>query len=178
MSCEDIVPLVKDLRARCFECIDFIFELNSTQIVFLFEHCSSLLSELLPAIAGTFWLDGVVPDWRMERAITDQIMKAHVQHIADDVKKLHQFEVLVNKSTKLMETWIQTYKPLEKYELYQCFKKLRGYHILIHEKMTEILTAMKPRIKPIIGHLRNMQETGRQPRTKKMEMLLHRLMQI
>ena len=89
---EAILPLVRDLRDHCFRCINFVFGLgSSTQIVFLFDNCSSLLSELLPEIAGTFWLDGVFPDWQTKTEITDKIMQDHVQDIMNDVRKLHHF---------------------------------------------------------------------------------------
>jgi len=176
---EAVVPLVRDLRGRCFECINFVFGLgSSTQFVFLFDNCSSLLSELLPEIAGTFWLDKVVPDWRTKTEITDKIMQDHVQDIMNDVRKLHHFKALVNKSQPLMNEWEGKYKPLKNTKIYQSFKLLRGFHVLIHECMTKILKAMKPRNESIIGHLRKMQETGRRPRTKRVEMLLDRLMQI
>ena len=70
------------------------------------------------------------------------------------------------------------HKSFKDHEFYECLTKLRAFRVLIHEDMTKILTAMKPRNESIIGHLRKMQETGRRPRTKRVEMLLDRLMQI
>jgi hypothetical protein len=175
---EDVVPLVKDLRGRCFDCINFVLRLeSSTQIVFLFENCSSLLSELLPEIAGTFWLDKVVPDWRTKTEITDKIMQDHVQGIMNSKTKMRQFEALVRRSEKMVNDWGPQYKPLENYKIYKCLAKLIGFLIFIHECMTKILTAMK-RIKPVIRQLREREESGRRPRTKRVEMLLDRLMQI
>jgi hypothetical protein len=175
---EAILPLVKDLNYHCFRCINFVFELRpSTQIVFLFENCSSLLSELLPEIAGTFWLDKVVPDWRTKTEITDKIMQDHVQDLMNSKKKMHQFEDLVRKSEKMVNDSESQHKSFKDHEFYKCLKKLRALHVFIHEDMTKILTAMK-RIKPVIRQLRVREETGRRPRTKNVEMLLDRLMQI
>jgi hypothetical protein len=179
LSVEYIVPLVRDLRGRCFECINFVFGLRpSTQIFFLFDNCSSFLKELLPEIAGTFWLDAVVPDWRTKTEITDRIMQSHVQYIMNDVIKLHHFKALVSRSEKLLRGWESQYESLENHEFYDSLHALRKYHIQIHAKMTAIFTAMEPRNESIIGHLRKMQETGRRPRTQNVEMLLDRLMQI
>jgi hypothetical protein len=176
---EAILLLVKDLHGRCFDCINFVLRLeSSTQIVFLFENCSSLLSELLPEIAGTFWLDKVFPDWRTKTEITDKIMQDHVQGIMNDVRKLYHFKTLVNKSQTLMNEWEGRYQPLKNKKIYDLFQTLGAFHVLIHECMKKIWTAMKPQNESIIGHLRKMQETGRRPRTKNVEMLLDRLMQI
>lgn len=174
---DDALTLAKDLHRVCFECIGFVFECNATIFEFLFEHCSSLLSELLPQIAGTFWLDDAAPDWRLKTEVTDEIIQSHVDQITRDVRNLYKFETLVNMSTKVMNSFEDKYKHLKGLTIYEKLTKLHGFHTTIHEKMTAILKIMKPRIKPMVKHLQGMQETGRRVTTKH-EVLLLRLKNI
>ena len=174
---DDVLTLAKDLRSVCFECIVFVFGCNAAIFEFLFEHCSSLLSELLPQIAGTFWLDDAAPDWRLKTEVTDEIIQSHVDQITRDVRNLHKFETLVNMSTALMNSWKGKYDHLRKFKIYEDLTKLHGFHAIIHEKMTGILKITKPRINSMVRHVQRMQETGRRVTTKH-EVLLLRLKNI
>ena len=176
---DDVLTLAKDLRRVCFECIGFVFGCNAAIFEFLFEHCSSLLSELLPQIAGTFWLDDAAPDWRLKTEVTDEIIQSHLDNIMYKTQKLTEFENLVNMSTKVMNSFEGKYKHLKGLTIYEKLTKLHGFHVVIHEKMTGILKNMKPRVKNVVNHLQGRQETGRAvPRNKMNEMLLHRIMNI
>ena len=174
---DDALTFAKDLHRVCFECIGFVFKCEVTTFMSLFELCSSLLSELLPQIAGTFWLDDAAPDWRLKTEVTDEIIQLHVDQITRDVRNFHKFETLVNMSTALMNSWKGKYEHLREFKIYKDLTKLHGFHATIHEKMTGILKIIKPRMKSMVKHLQRMHENGRRVTTKH-EVLLLRLKNI
>ena len=99
--------------------------------------------------------------------------------LTEDVRKLHNVQVLEDMSTVLMNLWDQKYRHLEGSLIYEHSKKLRGFHTIMHEKLTEILKCMKSRMNPLLWQLRQMEETGRRVSSKHTnEMILHRLMNI
>ena len=150
---DDALTLAKDLHRVCFECIGFVFKCEVTTFMSLFELYSSLLSELLPQIAGTFWLDDAAPDWRLKTEVTDEIIQSHVDQITRDIRNLYKFETLVNMSTKVMNSFEGKYKHLKGLTIYEKLTKLHGFHATIHEKMTRILKIIKPRMKSMVKHL-------------------------
>ena len=102
-----------------------------------------------------------------------------MEQLTEDVRKLHNVQVLEDMSTVLMNLWDQKYRHLEGSLIYEHSKKLRGFHTIMHEKLTEILKCMKSRMNPLLWQLRQMEETGRRVSSKHTnEMILHRLMNI